>query len=381
MLFVTLCCLLNCSNNMDGFCRSALIGVRGILAQRSTSILFVSILAGYTLHAEMLHLADVQPRLVTSDGSGTHVALAGEPVSYGGVGTLDHDGVARIFVSRSDGVIECTGSLLPTRRHILTAAHCLTNNSGVLVAQNASLSFGLEGGSVGATAANFFVHPAYDGQVANGFDLAIIELSEPFAADAPSYDIFRGAFEPIGELAVHVGYGRGGIGSLGETLPEGTKRTGLNQWDAAGLSITGINNTQTQLTYDFDSGLVENDAFAFFLGDPPDLGTGADEVIAGLGDSGGPSFLFVNDEPLIAGITSYGFRLSDEGGSNSDVDGFTNASWGEFAVDTDVAELADWVDSIIPEPRQSGLAFGMLALLVVWRRRRAQLMKTRTRNQ
>ena len=83
-----------------------------------------------------------------------------------------------------------------------------------------------------------------------------------------------------------------------------------------------------------------------------DLGLGNDEVMSAPGDSGGPSF--INGQ--VAGITSYGLRLSRRTGRpprTSDVDNQLNSSYGEFGIDTRVSFFSGWIDAnltAVPPP-------------------------------
>jgi len=117
------------------------------------------------------------------------------------------------------------------------------------------------------------------------------------------------------------------------------------------MGITAITENDTQLTYDFDNGSTgdpANDAFGFFFGMSDSGGFGADEVIVGSGDSGGPTFVPTLDGGFaIAGVTSYITRLSfDEfgtieleatAGTSSDTTASVDSSWGEFGVDARIA--------------------------------------------
>ena len=67
-------------------------------------------LAGSMLHPE--------PLLTTyTDPNSGRYSTAGSP---------QFDGVALLTIETSEGVIGCTGALLPSGIHILTAAHCLS---------------------------------------------------------------------------------------------------------------------------------------------------------------------------------------------------------------------------------------------------------------
>ena len=62
------------------------------------------------------------------------------------------------------------------------------------------------------------------------------------------------------------------------------------------------------------------------------------EVLSAPGDSGGPTFI----DGYIAGVTSYGYRLS-----GSDIDGGLNSSFGEFGADTRVSSYINWIDKVL----------------------------------
>lgn len=294
-----------------------------------------------------------RPMYVRSDVSGGGGTTPGLD-AYG----VDHDGVGRIIIDRADlgGAVSCTGSLLWTGRHVLTAAHCLVSEAGEPAATAATVDWQTADGTVSAQASTLWL-PAvddvlrYSGSVVDGWDIAILELTAP-VANITRYDVFRGNLSELDQPIVKMGYGRSGIGSTGATLPSGTKRAGLNEWESLGLGslgIGGITNNETQLTYDFDSGSSTNDAFRVFFGFDSDLGLGSDEVGSAPGDSGGPSFINVDGEYLIAGITSYGVRLQG-GGGQSDVDGSLNSTWGEFAADARVAhpDILNFILGVVP---------------------------------
>jgi hypothetical protein len=296
------------------------------------------------------------PLYIRSDSAGAGAASPGAP-AFG----LDHDGVGQLSISRPDlgGAVSCTASLLWTGRHLLTAAHCLIDDSGAFAASAASMTWQTPSGAF-ASAAVSATFPAdaggrlYDGEVLHGWDVAILELADPVGPAVPRYDIFRGGgASELGRQAVKVGYGRGGLGSTGATLSAGTKRVGLNRWESTGLGalgVGGITNNDTQLTYDFDSGSSDNDAFEVFFGFAGDLGFGEDEVGAAPGDSGGPTFVLEDGRYQIAGVTSYGLRLGGASALQSDVDSILNSSWGEFGGDTRVAQsvISAFVDEIVP---------------------------------
>ena len=196
------------------------------------------------------------------------------------------------------------------------------------------------------------VHEAWDGSFETGNDIALIRLDAAAPVEIQTYGIYRNSDE-VGQVADKAGYGRTGTGDTGDDIVSGTKHAGQNLYDALGDvfdTVGGIDPIPgSQLAYDFDNGLVANDAFDFFDsslsgGNLADLGVGANEVMSAPGDSGGPSFI----NGLIAGVTSWGLTLERRGGPpprTSDVDKQLNSSFGEFGFDTRVSFHADWVDS------------------------------------
>jgi secreted trypsin-like serine protease len=229
----------------------------------------------------------------------------------------------------------CSGSLLTTGRHILTAAHCLTDDSGNLNATNGTVRFELDTGNVIVPIANYFIHPDWQGDFLGG-DIAILELDAIAPETAQRYDIYRDTNE-VFQVGTKVGYGSTGNGNEGEVSFDLAKRSGKNRYDSVGDIFESV-TPGALLAYDFDNGLTENDAFGFFFG-INDLGLGEEEVLAASGDSGGPTFI----DGAIAGVTS--FTLGSF--FPVDIDPFNNRSFGEFGFDTRVSTYASWVDGIL----------------------------------
>ncbi len=280
-------------------------------------------------------IAEVMPLYTTAEDPNNYVVLPGE----------GFDGVVDLLVSTSQGTFRGSGALLTTGRHILTAAHMVTDNFGTMIANSVSVRFDMPTGLESISASQFTVHPGWDGDFTRGDDVAVLTLSAAAPSAAERYELYRGGDE-VGQTAVKAGYGRGGYGSSGATLPSGTKRSGQNKYDALGDifdNLSGIDPLPgAQLAYDFDNGRRKNDAFNFFYG-ISDRGLDGDEVMAAPGDSGGPSLLGGE----IAGIVSYALRLADWRGRSSDVNGELDFSFGEFAIETRVSNYAQWIDSVL----------------------------------
>jgi len=289
-----------------------------------------------------------RPLYTSVDDPAFHIVVPG--------GTLA--GVGDLLISiPAFGTFGCTGALLPTGFHVLTAGHCVTDDFGVLIpGTTGDVLFETGAGPEIIPFASITVHPDFDGDFLKGNDVAVIELLFSASASVPTYDIDRDGSDDVGFPFDKVGYGAAGLGTTGATFNDGFKREGKNVYDsfadtmlvALGL-IPGVDFVPgSVLQYDFDNGLVANDAFDFFFV-IPELGLGTDEVNSAAGDSGSPTF----DGALITGITSYGITLFFDPfvtpDVTLDVGGFPilDSSFGEFSGDTRVSFYSDFIDGII----------------------------------
>ena len=244
------------------------------------------------------------------------------------------DGVAGLIVHRSDGTFICTGSLIAPD-WILTAGHCLANNSGVNVTSSVDATFFPSGGGqitlTASGAANLQINPLYNGATISDNDLAMIHLpSAPAGVEV--YSLYMGP--PTNQPYTVVGYGQRGDGANGEILPGGSRRRGFNTFD--------FFNSPGVLISDFDNGLAANDASCIVAG-ICNLGLGALESSTAHGDSGGPVF-FGNQ---IVAITSFGATA----GNPPDIDSALNSSFGEFNGFVSVGFNARFIEAdVSPEP-------------------------------
>lgn len=286
--------------------------------------------------------AYVQPWYTTFGDPASYVTPAGE-----------FSGVGKLILTRTDFTVGCSGALLaPTGKHVLTAAHCVTDDRGNLNLISGFVEF--QGTStiyqINVVSSSTSVHSGWDGDVLRGNDIAVLTLLSEAPAEITRYGIDRVADGDVGAIGDKAGYGKSGNGNVGSVLPFGIKRDGQNKYDdvadtmlkALGL-ISGIHFVPGSVVqYDFDNGNSQNDGFGFFF-NKRDLGVGAQEVDSAPGDSGGPTLT----GGVISGITSYGIRLQTIFGTTTDVDGSLNSSFGEFAGDTRVSQYVSFVDGVL----------------------------------
>jgi len=348
-----------------------------------------------------------QLNYVTADSPGSHVIAGGALVNFPGMAPLNHDGVASLAINiPSLGTFGCTGTLLPGGMALVTAAHCVTNSAGNFIsgtAVTATFRNPAGGPNITANSVSITPHPGWNGQFGEGPDIAVVQFGSAVSSVVPRYDIYRGTTEVSPTLAhIKVGFGRSGHGNTGSTINDGQKRAGLNSWD----SNINFGGADVMLGYDFDNGLVANDAMPT-IGGPAHLGFGEHEVLTGAGDSGGPSFLQANDSLLTlsasgtiplgsiikGGVTPQVVTLTKEGNNSTtynatytgdatdsnitgntisdagdvqdykiagvthghftqssppDIDGLLNNTFGEFGVDTKVTLYQAFLDPFIP---------------------------------
>jgi hypothetical protein len=358
-----------------------------------------------------------------------HAILTTVPPDNALTGPGAYTGVVQLTGADRSGF--CSGALLWSGQHVLTAGHC-PGFAGNLA------RFETPEGETFVEIEDRFGFPG-------GFsvDISISKLREPAPISASRYDIYRQSDER-GLQFDKAGYGQFGAGD--GTFPPGTpgRRSGLNRFDLTLADfLTAPNLTSAAqpglltlfgefpgfdpegvLLFDFDNGLAENDAAGFHFG-LNDLGFGDLEINTAGGDSGSPAF--INGQ--IAAVTSDGFTPTGlfVGGESSDfrrfeflteqdiidtfnsfnVDGLAVLSqaqerlqnrgvsptidalnnilsldfgFGEFSTEIRVSRYADWIDSIVgpravPEPPAVGIFAVALAGLLARRRGRRRFAR------
>ena len=289
----------------------------------------------------------------------------------------------------------CSGTLLPDRKSILTAGHCVSNGgSGRPLTTTAYFNNGSnpdsvvtsDPASVGLTVSQYHVNPGYTGEVIDQNDIAVLTLSGLAPAFATAFGILNEG-DITGSIFNVAGYGgrSNAGGNIGANLGTGRLRQGLNRYDfrlgdaAFGGFFAGgpggfFGNAANDFSFlsDFDNGLAANDASCQLsvlgFGNAPDaqfcnLGTGAREVSVAGGDSGGPQF--VNGK--IASVTSYGLSF---GGTFGDIRPGLNSSFGEFNGFVPTYIHAAFISNAIPEPASWALMIAGFGLVGGAMRRR-----------
>ncbi len=270
------------------------------------------------------------------------------------------------------GTLFRTNSTHPYGHHILTAAHVVTDDAGVLRPNNMNVFFDLSRGgiqvpipiSVPSQAAYIDVTPSYTGPGDYDDDIAILKLVDqdvpgparfmvqPYTATAYQtrstavYDSdgFLVDDEAVNKIVTWAGYGRTGTGTTGFTIGmSGEKRVGQNKIEFR--SWGGIFGYSSVFAADFDNGLAANDAFGVREWFSSDLGLGSLETITAPGDSGMPWFVNIAGERYIAGVHVAGDRYSDSVlWDQPDINANQDGTFGEVSLAT---SLTNWYQGFV----------------------------------
>ena len=271
------------------------------------------------------------------------------------------DGVVEI-VNNFDGSV-CSGVLVDSHRHILSAAGCFDTDSDRQVdnapgADDFTVNFVVDGGG---SAADFSFQVSSDdvqlpstwlGIEIGGSDVAVAELPAlaPFRAEASG--IFRSTTQ-IGRQFTVVGFGDSGDGTDGAQGNAGVRRSGVNRYDGSGSILNAPTSPVRNdfrgvitsiLVSDFDNGTTI-DTGSLFLGSN---NQGQNESFEAPNDRGAPGFLEVDGEQLVASVMSYQYDRSD--GFTTDSSSTEQSNFGEVTVSTRLSNFTAFIDGALAQP-------------------------------
>lgn len=218
---------------------------------------------------------------------------------------------------------------------VLTAAHVLSAASGG--------TFSLNGNTY--TSAQMVVHPGWNGNAFNGYDLALVRLTAPVMGVTPA-SLYTGSTES-GQVGTFVGYGFTGTGLTGWTSLDNQKRAFQNVIDG------NFGNPSVLLGCDFDNPGATADS------DFGDVNPLTLEGCVAPGDSGGGVFLFDGGQSYLAGVISF----------VAGRDGSANADYGDVSGFGRVSAFAPWIASVVPEPSSATLLIAGGVALFLRRKR------------
>ena len=263
---------------------------------------------------------------VMSSGAQAIVTASGDnPATPHG---LDLSGVG----SLSNG---CSSVLLAGGEWLLGSAHCAAG-------AGATVTFA---GGVTASIVDLVLAPGWlPAQQVAVNDLSLMKLAAP-PPGINGFDI--ASPPPLGSTVVVAGYGAGGNGLTGATLPAGTLRFGLNQYEVVLADSPTATYGGKVAGFDFDDGSAGLNRFGT-------TGLGAGEAMLASLDSGGPSFVLEGGVWKIAGIHS---GIAQEFGT----------TFGGIGFDLQPSYYSDWIGQVtaVSEPAADALmlvGFGAVLL-------------------
>lgn len=273
-----------------------------------------------------------------ADSPAAHVDANVATSAFAGVGAV----LARITPTSA---YLGTGTLLDAT-HVLTAAHVMDpTNDGIRDIALSDITFTLNAAGnyssvLNVSAVTFY--PSFTGfnHPTATNDLAILTLSQPVPLGTPTYSVL-GQDIAQGMTLTLVGYGQSGNGDVGANVAATAtvKRVGYNVLDTLSNYVQGVAELWH---YDFDgptgNGLLGGST----------LGNAIESAIAP-GDSGGPAFIEINGQYVIAGTNTFT--------TAANVGKFGSQGGGIY-----LPAYADWIDSVVSVPEPSAILLGGMGI-------------------
>ncbi|MEO8102330.1 MAG: trypsin-like serine protease [Betaproteobacteria bacterium] len=346
--------------------------------------LLLGITAASSAHASVIPGSTLSPLIVAGappDSPGNRVDANTPASAFSGVVSINirYDGQSFI----------CSGTLV-SKRDVVTAGHCIDTNgngkiidlnkpgSDVRVVFNSQPNPGDPGRAI-ITATSVSMNPNYQGfgncpyATTTDFclndDIAVVTMGQ----DAPDTAKIFKAWDPsmgvdTGQLITMVGYGRSGDGIAGYTTGPDfrIKRSGQNVMDLFDLDDEQhfASGPQEVWYADFDGN--GQDTFCTLLGVCTQILANDKEANIGGGDSGGPSFIFYDNDYYLVGNNTFGGTFS----------GQTPGSFGTYFGGMVVGAYMDYLESAtngridVPEPSTGALLLTALGIFGFAARRR-----------
>ena len=250
-----------------------------------------------------------------------------------------------------------SGTLIADGRWVLTAAHVVDVD---FLSAPGDLFFRL-GDSVYQAEA-FYIHSRWNGDIANGGDIALVRLTQQVSGVTPAL-LYQATNSLVAQTGYSVGFGGNGNGQDGYTDFDDTRRAMENIIDVYGSVIDSL--PDDVFLSDFDSPDSDTNTLSDFGSSAEPLNL---EGMGAPGDSGGAVFVQIDGVWYLAGVHSFLADANAFGASwgNEQPD----ARYGDVLGSVRVDYYADWINATVPEPTSmAALAVGVLGLLA--RRRRA----------
>lgn len=296
----------------------------------------------------------VSPMVVAGDDTGTPPDSTQNRVDANTTSSY-FSGVGSVQVVSRRGTYIGTGSVLTdtdtNSSYVLTAGHVLDiNGDGKFSSKDGvtSITFYLNYGSdlshaytVSGTAmyTSVSVNPNYSGfnKPSVNDDLAVIRFSGSMPDGVRSYSIYSG--DITHHVITMVGYGRSGNGDVGYTTNASwsIKRVGQNVVDNFyGQDDAGQLAANEVFRYDFDGPTSSTNYFGDngSANDGLTLGNDVEATIGG-GDSGGPSFVWIDGVAYVAGVNTFS-------------QGVIAPRFGSLGGGIVIGPYVNWLQSLVP---------------------------------